>query len=1173
MVLPPLLRPIAGRLLAALLLLQTAFVGAQPALTASNVGDLRPGTTGSDPEELTNIEGVLYFSADDGTNGRELWKSDPKSGETKMLVDLNVGAASSSPSGLVNFRGRLYFAATTAAFGRQLWAYDPETDKVARITDAASGAGATAPESLTPVGPFLFFTADDGTRGRELWFHRRRIAGNVVDIVRDITPGATDPHGSSPPGLLTVVGDTLFFSANDGSTGYELWKVEAAAVPAGTKPTATLVRDMVPGTDSGLPADFVNFNGKLYFTMFDAAVSPGRRLWQSDGTSAGTRIVDPNAIVFNPEAGSPRTLVPIDNKLYFPGTSTTVDDTELFVTDGTVINFVKDIYPGTRTSAPSQLTRVFGVLFFSARDGFFEAPPPDGENAKGQELWRSDGTPAGTRMVKDIFPGSNAPGFRDRFALNSSPHNLAGADGILFFGAFDSNSGFPGVQGRNLWMSDGTEAGTLRVLGMPNESDPARITLVNTTVYFTAEDITRGRELWKVVLPDADGDGLLDKWESAGIDYNMDGTIDLNLPARGSNPMHKDLFVEADFMRAGNHTHNPGFLPDGTVLPIANSPDRLVQAQFALAPAAKVKNPDGQPGINLHVVIDEQIDEVSPIRFVSRGPAASDDFQDFKNRNFGLFEYGAPGAKDLVRLGAHRLVFRYVIFGHSYTEDPRASGIANSGPDLFISLSAHGTGPSPAARDFEDIIRTGILPRFPGTTFAQEWTDLVAGTFMHELGHALGLLHGGGRGIPPAQADNRLINNKPNYLSVMNYSFQSNKPGFALGLSGVADDTIVRTARPLGYSPDVLPELEESGLLEGLGIAGPVGRRTLYGAPDGMGNGVPTIGPSDAAIDWDADGIIKVLAVSDVNFIGNPSASNPPSPGQTLLGHDDWSNLIYNFRDSYFFKGGVMDEIPEREQTPDEIFGSITVPITSADLTLTKTASAPTASPGAGITYTITVTNNGPSAAANVVVSDNLPPTTVFVSSSATSGGVSAGTGNSRTVTFASLGSGASATATIIATIGASVSPGTVINNTATVAGSGFDPNINNNSSTVVTTVTTGGPPTNQPPVISNVVVDRATLWPANHKFVLVNVNYTVTDDSGITPTAVLSVTSNEPVNGTGDGDTAPDWQVLDAHRVNLRAERAGNGTDRIYTITITSRDGTGLSSQKTVAVRVPHKQ
>ena len=112
----------------------------------------------------------------------------------------------------------------------------------------------------------------------------------------------------------------------------------------------------------------------------------------------------------------------------------------------------------------------------------------------------------------------------------------------------------------------------------------------------------------------------------------------------------------------------------------------------------------------------------------------------------------------------------------------------------------------------------------------------------------------------------------------------------------------------------------------------------------------------------------------------------------------------------------------------------------------------------------------------------------------------------------------------------------------------------------------------NTPPTITGVSADPSVLWPPNHRLVNVTISYDVTDNCPLPPgSCTLSVTSNEPVNGTGDGDTSPDWIVLDDHHVLLRAERAGNGNGRIYTITITCVDSGGNSSSEQVEVMVPH--
>ena len=110
-------------------------------------------------------------------------------------------------------------------------------------------------------------------------------------------------------------------------------------------------------------------------------------------------------------------------------------------------------------------------------------------------------------------------------------------------------------------------------------------------------------------------------------------------------------------------------------------------------------------------------------------------------------------------------------------------------------------------------------------------------------------------------------------------------------------------------------------------------------------------------------------------------------------------------------------------------------------------------------------------------------------------------------------------------------------------------------------------------PVISGASANPSSLWPANHKFVQVTVSYTSADTCAGATTCALSVTSNEPVDSTDDGDTAPDWIVVNDHIVKLRAERSGMGSGRIYTITITCTDASGNSSSTSVTVTVPLSQ
>jgi putative hemolysin len=111
------------------------------------------------------------------------------------------------------------------------------------------------------------------------------------------------------------------------------------------------------------------------------------------------------------------------------------------------------------------------------------------------------------------------------------------------------------------------------------------------------------------------------------------------------------------------------------------------------------------------------------------------------------------------------------------------------------------------------------------------------------------------------------------------------------------------------------------------------------------------------------------------------------------------------------------------------------------------------------------------------------------------------------------------------------------------------------------------------PPDITNVSVAPAVLWPPNHKMVPIAVTAEATDQCSATVCKVSSITSNEPENGLGDGDTAPDWSITGPLAVNLRAERAGNGSGRVYTLTIECSDAAGNSATAPVKVMVPVSQ
>lgn len=114
--------------------------------------------------------------------------------------------------------------------------------------------------------------------------------------------------------------------------------------------------------------------------------------------------------------------------------------------------------------------------------------------------------------------------------------------------------------------------------------------------------------------------------------------------------------------------------------------------------------------------------------------------------------------------------------------------------------------------------------------------------------------------------------------------------------------------------------------------------------------------------------------------------------------------------------------------------------------------------------------------------------------------------------------------------------------------------------------------PDTTPPVISSVSATPSTLGAPNHKMTPVSISVKVADNCTTPTWTVTSVSSNEPVNGTGDGDTEPDWTMA-GQKVTLRAERAGTGSGRTYTVTVTAKDAAGNASTGTTTVSVPHNR
>lgn len=321
-------------------------------------------------------------------------------------------------------------------------------------------------------------------------------------------------------------------------------------------------------------------------------------------------------------------------------------------------------------------------------------------------------------------------------------------------------------------------------------------------------------------LPDNDCDALADVWETSGYDVNGDSVVDLNLPALGAKPNHKDIFLEIDYMQY--HAPRTGVVS-------------AVVAAFANAP---VSNPDNINGITLRPIVNEQIPHQSSIQMWTG-------FDTLKATYFGTStERGNPNT-----LLAKNNVYHYVLFIHQYN-GLSSSGVAElPGDDLVVSLGAPGWG------------------TYNGHTVGS--VDQQQGTLLHELGHNLGLRHGG----------NVDENCKPNYLSVMSYSRQ-----FSDYISN----------RPLDYSRSAMTLLNEQGLSEPNGVnpaSNPTGLLTVYGPNSALIS--QPLSSATNPINWDRDSNPSETGiVANINNLGSGSGCTSTATN-SIAGFNDWASLAY----------------------------------------------------------------------------------------------------------------------------------------------------------------------------------------------------------------------------------------------------------------------------------------
>lgn len=340
-----------------------------PYKKAELVKDIQPGYESSDPEQITAFGNNVFFSARDSA-GVELWVSEPPydSYSTHRVADLNEGG-DSNPKELTPIGNALFFAADNGLNGREIFKTEPPFQTVDLVADIWKGPHGSNPREFTRIGWMLFYIAGDSS-STEIW--RSDPPYNTGTAVKSTNLAR---NGDAEIYDLTLVDNIIFFSGNDGESGNELYKLEAPYSSAvrvtdikGDEPSTLLI---YPINDT--KPDWITHIGSYVFFAGNIGLS-GTELYVSKPPYEPTSTFIIKDLVDGIAGSNPRNLTPVGTTLFF-----TADDgnsgIELWKTvppyDEDHITQVADIYKGKSASDPRFLTPTGSTLFFTADDGTY----------------------------------------------------------------------------------------------------------------------------------------------------------------------------------------------------------------------------------------------------------------------------------------------------------------------------------------------------------------------------------------------------------------------------------------------------------------------------------------------------------------------------------------------------------------------------------------------------------------------------------------------------------------------------------------------------------------------------------------------------------------------------------------------------------------------------------
>jgi trimeric autotransporter adhesin len=383
------------------------------------------------PKLLSTSTNLTFFIT--GEIGyQSLWRSDGTANGT-VIIKSNIYNVVQTFSG----GGYLFYYACTSSGIMELWRSDGTASGTIFLMTISSPSCTYIQNTSCMINGTLYFSLSSGP-SNQLW----KSDGNSVTNINNLF--------SSLPKNLTALNNNLFFTVDN-----ILWKSDGTGIPAGTVQITFTTSNIVKMSSTNNLLFLFNANGDLY---------------KSDGNVGNLTFVQ-----YSPMDVQTDFRGNVGNTIFF----TRNQALELWKTDGVTTSKVKDLQNVSFTSAGYELYHKYfstsSLLYFWEEDG-----------NGGRELWRTDGTTAGTQMLKDVYSSLN---FKNAFPIAALNANK------LIFTAFDS------IHGVEPWVTDGTSLGTFFLkdinTNLEHQHQESFMTGLNGKVYFVANDVEHGNELWE----------------------------------------------------------------------------------------------------------------------------------------------------------------------------------------------------------------------------------------------------------------------------------------------------------------------------------------------------------------------------------------------------------------------------------------------------------------------------------------------------------------------------------------------------------------------------------------------------------------------------------------------------------------------------------------------------